>query len=188
MTSDSLRLFVAFDVPIGHRERLQREVAPLKDQLPDARWTEPGGQHVTLKFLGWIAPGSIGDVVAVCRDVCGRFDPTALRLTDLGAFPSVKRARVLWCGIEDLAGTTAGLARELDRGMESHVPPEKRAFTPHLTLARFRSPQPLADLLRQPDLSDLPGFDLGHVALFRSHLSPKGARYEEIERFHLASD
>ncbi len=185
MTIDSVRLFAAFDVPLGHREHLQREIDYLKAIMSDARWTDLAGQHVTLKFLGWIDQASVGEAAEICREVCAGFAPSQLRLTELGAFPSMKRARVLWCGIEDEPGAAAGLARGLDLGMTGLVAPEERAFTPHLTLARFRAPQPLGDEFQQPDLSDLPSFELDHVVLYRSHLSPKGARYEEIERFPL---
>jgi 2'-5' RNA ligase len=71
----------------------------------------------------------------------------------------------------------------LDEGLGSlGFAPEKRAFTPHLTLARFKTPMRLPDL---PPLSAaaLVGWPAGSIVLFRSHLSPRGARYEALSDY-----
>jgi 2'-5' RNA ligase len=185
--AEKLRLFVAFDVPEPFREALQEIVEPLRDALTGARWTNVADQHVTLRFLGWVPAEARSDVDAVCREVAGRREPADLSLGDLGTFPSTRRARVLWAGIEDLTGLTPGLAADLDAGFRTlGFEPEQRSYTPHLTLARIKRPRPLGDLPQVP--SEARGiFRLEEVVLYRSHLSPKGARYELVERFPLGS-
>jgi 2'-5' RNA ligase len=107
-------------------------------------------------------------------------------LTGLGAFPSARRARVLWVGLDDPAGLLSGLASDLDGALEPlGYRVEARPFTPHLTLARFKVPARLEGLLPELASSRLSPWLVDHVELFRSHLHPRGARYESLARFPL---
>ena len=98
------------------------------------------------------------------------------------------RARVLWVGLDDPAGLLAALARDLEAAL---VPlgfeAEPRAFTPHLTLARFKPPASVAGVLSDEPRVTAPSFEVGHLALYRSHLHPKGARYEVLATIPLGS-
>lgn len=187
MSPESIRLFVAFDVPPEHRLWLQGNVvAPLRD-IEGARWTDPEGQHVTLKFLGSVAAGRLDDISAACRTAAGSSVSTTLRIGHPGAFPTLKRARVLWAGIEDGTGVAATLVAELDKSLRPlGFEPETRGFTPHLTLARFKVPVSLEHRLPGGDPSVLPAFPLTEIVLYRSHLSPRGARYGSVARFPLS--
>lgn len=184
MTSGTMRLFVAASIPHDQLEWLAARTAPLRVRWPDARWAPIENQHVTVKFLGWVAPAALDDVVTVCRAVARGVEPASLALTSLGAFPNARRARVLWVGLDDPDGALSRLAQGLDEGFEPlGIAAEKRSFSPHLTVARFKAPQPLKPL---PDLGAPPQpFELAGFSLWRSHLSPKGARYEVIQRFPL---
>jgi 2'-5' RNA ligase len=103
----------------------------------------------------------------------------------LGAFPSEKRARVLWAGIRDEAGLTEGLASDLDQAFEPlGFATEARSYTSHLTLARLKVPRKLPDLPPISARTSEP-FEVRDIVLFRSRLSPKGARYDVLERFAL---
>ena len=57
-----LRLFAAVDVPVDVKDGLLEALAPFRDRIPGARWTQPSGWHVTLKFLGSTWPRLV-DVV-----------------------------------------------------------------------------------------------------------------------------
>jgi 2'-5' RNA ligase len=111
-------------------------------------------------------------------------------LTRIGAFPSQRRARVIWAGLADEAGSLAATASELDRRLEQHFKPEKRALTPHLTLARLRIPQNLE--ATTSDLFDLEvataPFPIRELVLYRSFLSPRGATYEPVHRAQIGRD
>lgn len=184
MTSPNLRLFVAVPVPREQLEWVATATEQLRSSWPQARWVPIENQHVTLKFLGSVAAVVLEDVVVACRGVAGGVAPTSIRLASLGAFPNQRRARVLWAGLEDPGETLTRLTRGLDVALQPlGIEAEKRAFSPHLTLARFKVPQPLGGL---PDLGATPDpFRLEAFCLWRSHLSPKGARYELVEAFGL---
>jgi 2'-5' RNA ligase len=181
------RLFVAFFVPGPQLAALHAGLEELRAALPHARWIPPADQHVTLKFIGSVPALELAAIGEVCAQVAASSGAARVRLAGAGAFPRSSRARVLWAGVEDGSGITGALAARLDEGLASvGVPAEKRAFTSHLTLARFRDP------VRLPMLPPLPEaaqetFSVASFELFRSHLSGAGARYQIVERYDLGS-
>jgi RNA 2',3'-cyclic 3'-phosphodiesterase len=182
-----LRLFVAVDVPAHVKDDLDRVVDPYRPALPGARWTKPENWHVTVKFLGATWPRLVDEVKEALTAAASSAAATRSALTRIGAFPSPRRGRVIWAGLADDAGSLAATAADLDRRLQHLFTPEKRALTPHLTLARLRIP---ADLeLEVPELFDLDvateTFPVPELVLYRSHLSPRGAMYEPIHRARL---
>jgi 2'-5' RNA ligase len=185
--SDRLRLFVAVDVPAEHLQFLAEKTAPLKDKWP-GKWTQIENQHITLKFLGWAEASSLEQIASVCIEAVGDRKPISFGLTELGSFPSRRRMRVLWVGLDDPDQTLVELAQNLDRGFEPlGFETEKREFTPHLTLARFKMPVRLDEPLPDISINELPRFEIEGLRLYRSHLSPKGARYEVLREFPLGA-
>jgi 2'-5' RNA ligase len=182
--SRSLRLFVAVDLPAAVRDSLQSAIRPLTKAIPGARWTRPDAWHVTMKFLGNVDPRLRGWLEGAVADAAAEARPFESRLHVLGAFPSSRRARVLWAGLEDPEGGFVALAGALDRLMEREFPPEKRPFTPHLTLARFKEQAALPeDALAVPIESD--PFAVDRLILYRSHLQRPHAVYEPLRTFPL---
>jgi len=182
---DRLRLFVAIDIPSDLLKRLDHAVGPLKQRFPSARWAPIANQHVTLKFLGWTAVDRLDELSFRCEEVAKAHAPAALSLGGVGTFPGGRRMRVVWVGLEDPDGLTARVAAALDEALEPlGFEPEKRGYTPHLTLARFKTPQKLDEPLELPGNASEP-FELTELVLYRSHLSPKGPRYEALNRFAL---
>jgi 2'-5' RNA ligase len=177
-----LRLFIAVDVPDPVKAALAEAVAPFRERIPGARWSRPSAWHVTLKFLGTTWPRVVDEVHEAVAATAGAAGPFESRLTDVGAFPSARRARVLWAGLSDPDGRFGRLVADLDEALVEHFDPEKRAFTPHLTLARLTPPRDLGEFV-----PELPGmsvaserFTVDGLVLYRSHLSPKGATYEPL--------
>lgn len=188
MADAKIRLFVAVQVPEELRAQLDDSLADLKTSFRNARWVAPENQHLTLKFLGW-APADRADAIAsTCRAVAASRAPARMSLTELGAFPSTRRVRVLWVGIDDPEGLLARLATDLDGAFESlGFPSEGRPYTAHLTIARFKLPVPLKGGFPERRAPAHEPFEVHSIELFRSHLSPKGARYEVVESFPLGS-
>ncbi len=183
--TERVRLFVAVDVPDAMQAIADQAVSPLRERFPEGRWTNPESRHVTLKFLGW-TPAHAVDAVGEVVGAVGRSHGSGqVSLGRIGGFPTLRRARVLWIGLDDPAGLLARLAGDLDRALEplGYVP-EARAFTPHLTLARFKVPVRLGK--GAPEVGAAEPFEVEEVHLYRSRLHPSGARYEVLESFPLA--
>jgi RNA 2',3'-cyclic 3'-phosphodiesterase len=183
-----LRLFVAVDIPDRARDAAAAAVGPWRDRFPQGRWVSPENWHVTVKFLGRTWPRLVEWVHRMCREAAGEIRPFTLGLHGLGVFPRPTRARVLWVGLDDQDGGLAALARVVEERLATEFPPEKRPFSAHLTVARFNPPVPMADQAAELDAAEIEAtpFRVGQLTLYRSHLSPRGARYEPLERFRLA--
>jgi 2'-5' RNA ligase len=177
-----LRLFVALEVPEPILELVDAAVKPIREEHPRARWVPPQNRHVTLKFLGTTWPRLVDWVILAIEDVAVSTPPVATRVDGLGAFPNERRARVLWAGLEDGAGRLRELAGALDRALVREFPPEKRAFTPHLTVARFDPPAPIGAV---PPGVRSGEFGVDRVVLFRSQLRRPAPLYEPVETFAL---
>jgi len=184
--SDRWRCFVA--IPISERLRADLALAVAgwrgDPALSGLRWTDPDAWHVTLAFIGWTEPGDADAIISAIRVVAESATPTSVATGGVGAFPSPGRARVLWYGIEDSAGTLANLASGLHRAL-GQDPPE--SFRAHLTLARARhGPVRLRDEIG--GLVAPPGtLAVEEIRLMRSHLGGGPARYETLESVRLGA-
>jgi 2'-5' RNA ligase len=187
-----LRLFVAVDIPGLVKDGLLEAISPFRDRIPGTRWTQPSSWHVTLKFLGWVWPrleDHLREAVALAAASAG--PAFEAQLTEVGVFPSAARARVVWAGLsEEPAGRFAEIVKVLDDSLIEDFEPEQRAFTPHLTLARLAPPRRLDEFapgLVGTEVSS-ESFPVRELVLYRSHLSPRGARYEPLVRAALGGD
>ncbi|MBF0165677.1 MAG: RNA 2',3'-cyclic phosphodiesterase [Magnetococcales bacterium] len=174
---EKARLFAALNPPEAVRgalATLMRQIGPLP---PGWRWLDPDALHLTVRFFGDVPVPEIPALQARMHDMVARYGPIHLRLSGWGAFPSPRRAQVLWLGLTETDGDPlASLARDL-----ALLPPpaEKRPFKPHLTMARCRVEHDLSGLL-----TTLPAYSqewmADGVALMRSYLKSGSAQYEPI--------
>jgi 2'-5' RNA ligase len=141
--------------------------------VPERNW------HVTVKFLGPTRSRLMGWVPQAVAGSAGTMAPFTTRLTSLGAFPSARRARVLWAGLDDGEGKLGELARTLDAGLGAEFRPESRAFHPHLTVARSDPPLALPDGFAATELEAV-AFRIERIVVVESHLGRPAPRYEPL--------
>jgi RNA 2',3'-cyclic 3'-phosphodiesterase len=179
-----VRLFVGFGLPVEAIRAVEAAIAPWRDAFPGARWSPTSNWHVTLAFLGWIDAAREASVHDAVRSVAMMHRPVATRLSGLGAFPSARRARVLWAGVADPERRVAAIASGVNEALGIDVRPPGRGFTAHLTVARADPPVSLAEHLA--DRSPEPvAFEVARLVLFRSHLGRPAPRYEPLAAFPL---
>lgn len=180
-----MRAFIAVDLPLEIRVELERWQNTFRGLSTGARWTRPEGIHLTLKFLGEIADSQVG-LVTQALAALESFETFPVEIKGFGFFPDPRRPRVFWTGVvapPDLAQ----LARRVEDAMENvGFPREQRAYSPHLTLARFREARPqlaLSEAAEKQSGTVLGGFDVREFFLFESKLNPRGAEYRKVARF-----
>ncbi len=180
-----MRAFIAIDLPEAVHAALAQVQESFRKTGLDARWTRPEGIHLTLKFLGQISDAQVEQVVERL-DGLGGFERFPVEVTKFGFFPSGRRPRVFWAGVDALPAL-AELAARVEQQMEKiGFPREERAFNPHLTLARFNVPRPqpaLEAALAAHTTTSLGKFEVSEFFLFESKLSPQGAQYRKVVRF-----
>jgi RNA 2',3'-cyclic 3'-phosphodiesterase len=193
--AEKIRAFVALKPPSNWVEQIAALQTELQAKLGSEqfRWIGPEQIHVTVRFLGSISPQSIEGAVRILEVICAKLSPFTLVAGSLGCFPSVRRARVLWLGMQrvesekDGVAEAASLYRLIAEGT-AHIgeEPEDRPFQPHLTIARIKelSREKACALERIVSTSQSGKWNLSwrvdRVLLMRSHLSSKGARYETL--------
>jgi len=182
-----MRLFIAVDLPDSVRAALAREQARLRSVCVgggEIRWTRPEGVHLTLKFLGEVAATRLKEVSDALGDVA-TFDPFEIDVRGFGFFPSARRPRVFWAGLE-VPPALDELAGRVEAAMATlGFPSENRPFQPHLTLARFESQraQPALEAAIHSGEADLGRWIVSGFFLFESKLRPGGAEYAKLARF-----
>jgi 2'-5' RNA ligase len=175
------RLFTALRPPASVREQL----LDLMEGLPGARWQDDDQLHLTLRFIGEVDARTADDVAAALGAV--RHPPVTMALEGVGKFGSRGRVNALWAGVRP-HDELAHLHRKIDQALvRAGLEPERRAYLPHITLARFgrdgAAPDPW--IARHAGLSS-PPFSIGHFELYESRLGSDGASYEIVERYPLA--
>lgn len=184
-----MRLFVAVDPDEAVRQALAAILEALRPLAPDAKWAKPEGMHLTLAFLGEVADATVPAVKEAVERAARGSAPLHLSAKGGGSFGARSHPRVLWVGLEGDVEPLGSLKSTLEAALvPSGYQPDPRPFSPHLTLARSRLPRgdrDLATCAADLALADLGGFVAEELILYRSHLSPKGSRYEVLVRAKL---
>jgi RNA 2',3'-cyclic 3'-phosphodiesterase len=174
------RMFVAIRPPEDVRDLLL-------DAMEDSanfRWQDEEQLHLTLRFVGEVERPVADDLAAELARI--RAPQFELRVAGTGRFEQ-RSSGALWAGVEPRA-LVAALAAKVERAcLAVGLDPERRAFHPHITLARWkgrRGHEVARFLERTRGLSSDP-FDVGDFILFESRLSRHGAHYHEAARFEL---
>jgi 2'-5' RNA ligase len=179
-----LRLFVAVEIPEPAKVAVEEAFRPWREEFSRARWVPRENWHVTMKFLGRTWPRLREWVPERIEAAAGEVRPFRAALAGLGSFPSRRRGRVLWAGLEDDGGGLTHLATVLDEALIAEFPVETRRFHPHLTVARSDPPLSLPPAFAETAL-ETEAWEIEHVVLFRSHIRRPAPIYEPIRRFRL---
>jgi RNA 2',3'-cyclic 3'-phosphodiesterase len=182
-TNGDVRLFVALTPPESALDALEDAVAPLRTAVPELRWTGRDSWHLTLAFLGEVREELLPELAVRLERAAHRHPPQHLAIAGGGAFPSARRAQVLWAGFAADDKALASLADSVAAGARrAGAPPpgQHKKFRPHLTLARCRGPADVSELTRT--LAGLSGtaWTASAIQLVRSHLSSGPPQYEEL--------
>lgn len=178
------RLFIAIVPP----DSIQDALAELEVGLPGAHWTPPPQIHLTLRFLGDVAPRTTSDIRNALESL--RIPTFHLEVCAVGHFPPRGRPRVLWAGVSASAAL-AHLQQRVDKAMvRIGLPPEPRKWQPHLTLAKLQGAPEIkvAEFLATNALLRLQPFAVTQFHLFSSVTSPEGADYTLEESFDLVEN
>ena len=183
-----LRTFIAVEIPSHVQKKIQQETEPLRKAIGSSlvRWVSIQNVHLTLKFLGDVSPASVDTLTQMLRaeaDSCPEFD---MEISGLGSFPSLRRPRVLFIGIQapaELESLYRGIESAYTRlGYES----EGRGFSPHLTIGRIKQDASASDqkkvrhALAETKIDSLGIARVNSVHLYKSDLKPTGSVYTQI--------
>jgi 2'-5' RNA ligase len=186
--SEAIRSFVAVSISEGAR----RQIAELLGRIrhapsPAVRWVRPELMHLTLAFLGEVSQGFLTSANGPLAQVARRHQAFAMQLKGLGAFPSPPRARVVWIGTGRGRDEVCALQADVVKALSPvGYQPERRPFSPHLTIGRLRIPANVERVIAAQFKSE--PFVVGRVVLYRSVLGPGGPTYTPLSEFPLLAE
>jgi len=182
---EEIRSFIAIELPEEAKEGLARLRKKLeRNEHRFVKWVDPGGIHLTLKFLGNIPFKRVAEITKAMEEAVQGISPFHLEISGRGAFPNLKQARVFWVGIDGELDKLSRLQQNIDSTLAAlGFAKEERPFVPHLTLARIRegaSPlerRSFGELVGSTIFEDKYNVEVEAISLMRSQLTPAGAIY-----------
>lgn len=174
------RLFVAIRLPTPVRARL----LGVMGGVAGARWQNEDQLHLTLRFIGEVDRHLARDVDAALSSV--HHPAFAIGLNGLGVFDRRGEPVTLWAGLAPQEPLHA-LHKKVDQALlRAGVEPDRRAYMPHVTLARLpRGTGPVQSLLEQSGGVTSAPFAVDQFCLYESRFTPEGPHYDIVERYRL---
>lgn len=188
-----MRAFIAVDISEGARRLVAERIALLRARFSDLRvgWDKPEKLHLTLKFLGEISSEKLTQIIAAVENAAKEIESFSLALEGAGAFPPRGTARVLWLGVKDESQNLSEFQKRLETETEQiGFERERRAFKPHLTIARLKEPgksRNLTDLHLQTEFPAV-NFPVSEIVVYKSDLRPTGSIYTPLARIDLSGE
>jgi 2'-5' RNA ligase len=184
--AEIFRAFIAVDLPATVRLFLAEVQQILESYGLPVKWVRPQNIHLTLKFLGDIDADQTAGIVAAMAAAVKGCPGVLLTAKNIGAFPDLKRARVVWAGVNGQLEILQNLQHVLDDHLaELGFAKDPRAFRAHLTLGRAKG-KIVSDRMKTA-INELSGreseaFEVDRIVLFKSELRPTGAVYTRVHQ------
>jgi|WetSurMetagenome_2_1015567.scaffolds.fasta_scaffold148972_2 RNA 2',3'-cyclic 3'-phosphodiesterase len=190
---NAIRSFIAIDLPENIQEKLGAIIHQMDGPSTSAvRWVPAKNIHLTLKFLGDISPTNLQVLTKILDVEAQRFPSFEISIGNLGAFPNIRRPRVIWVGIK-APQSLGALQHAIDvETQRLGYTAEDRPFSPHLTLGRVshnatpQEAQNIGNTLGNMQVGELGIVQASTIRLFRSDLLPSGAVYTSLHISPLA--
>ncbi|PWH18703.1 MAG: RNA 2',3'-cyclic phosphodiesterase [Anaerolineae bacterium] len=183
-----LRAFIAIELPLEVQKKLGQVIQRLQEQLREVsiRWVKPQNIHLTLKFLGEVSVNNLETIQQILANEAGQVTPFEFSIGELGAFPNLKRPRVLWLHVAAPPELFA-LQRSIDVQTErlGYVS-EERGYSPHITVGRVNRQASaeeinrISSVLQKTHIGLVEVVRVSSVTLFRSDLHPDGSVYTPL--------
>ncbi len=176
----TIRSFIAINLP----DRVTRSIADLIAELRktgvDVAWVPAEKIHLTLKFLGNTVDSMIPEIMERISKKLSHYNAFYIKIVGTGCFPSEKRPRVLWIGIEGSAVLNS-IQKDMDTEFaQLGFAAEDRPFSPHLTVGRVRSQKRITEMMRRFTefrTADFGIVEVKGIRIMKSELKPAGAEY-----------
>jgi 2'-5' RNA ligase len=187
---DTLRTFVALDMPVEIKFALGDYLQPLKALRGRVSWVRPDNMHLTLKFLGDTPANRVEEIAAALREIASDSAVFSASVMGSGVFPNTNYPRILWVGLEEKGGVLLALVKAIDERMQQFgFKRETRPFTAHLTIGRAKDtkiPEIVQKLHDNPFPAMPAHFD--EIIFMKSVLQPSGAVYTPLQKITLGTN
>ncbi len=185
-----LRSFIAIDPSAEVAVRLAEAIDRMRQGSGGIRWMREDQFHLTLRFLGSVEEEGLETIASRLEELSRKFSPLALEVRGIGFFPSPDRPRIVWAGIVGETEPLAALYEGVELAVQGLTPVSKeaRVFRPHITIGRVHEPHKrygMQRILSIGEVAEFGPFTADQLLLYKSDLTPKGARYTKLQTFKL---
>jgi 2'-5' RNA ligase len=185
-----MRLFIGIDLP----EALKINAGAVASQVRQhfervavgarVRWVPSANLHITVWFLGEVGERRTEALLDALKQPL-ETRSFALRVAGAGAFPPSGPPRGIWLGLAAGHEPLAAIHDELRlRLVPLGFEPEKRPFSPHVTIARIKEVRPADGTAMRRALREITGSvgecEVKSATLFTSRTLPEGSQYEAL--------
>lgn len=171
------RIFVSVPVAAPVRSAMS---GLRRHHVSSLRWVAEHQYHITLKFLGEIPEPHVQLVRSAVEQAAAAVGDGRIRLSarGVGAFPDVRRARIVWVGVSGEADRLRTVQRAVEERLTAAgFAPDGRRFTPHITVARARQPVSLPPELVTYESHVFGAWEVDGIDIIESRLTPTGPHY-----------
>jgi len=187
-----MRLFIAADLPEEMKLQISTLVDKFRSPIRSVKWVREENIHITLYFLGEVAESDIEELKEIIESAVSGMHPFFTKVGEISAFPSPRRPRVLWVGVNDpqqgLKSAYSAICDALQKS-DLEVHREKKDYTPHITIGRVkgRFDRNIERILHTYQNQTFGEVHIKELVLFRSILQREGPRYVPVHIFPLRS-
>ena len=185
-----IRSFIAIDIPDDIRDSIGKVSCQIKAGLPGIpfRWVAPQNIHLTLRFLGEISQDQITCLIQNTQPVLAKLANTTITVAGIGAYPSSRRARVIWIGVTSSPALSPLIIALNEKLAACRISDDDKFFSPHLTLCRLRNLSTfdyakVDSMLSSIRVGSLGSFRVNSIKVYKSDLSPSGPVYTCMYNF-----
>lgn len=178
-----IRSFLAIPLAPDTLDTIETIQNRLHPELPEFRWTRRENSHLTLQFFGDITEEDLEKAGEIVVSVGSLFAPFSIRLTEIGAFPSPDRARLVWVGVE--SDRLGELYDALQTALQAAgFPIDQRRFRPHITIGRCK--RLARHILSRRPITVAAEMRVDELILYESRLQASGAQHRPRQTIRLA--
>ncbi|MBS3815365.1 MAG: RNA 2',3'-cyclic phosphodiesterase [Hadesarchaea archaeon] len=181
------RSFISIEIEEEIKNRLTKIQNELVRTGADLKLVEPENIHLTLRFLGDVPEDDLTEIKSAIQDSKKVIGPFKLQVKGMGVFPKPSYIRVIWAGVGNGSDETTAIRKSLDQNLtEIDYPPDRKDYTPHLTIARVKTGKnkdSLNEIVNENSEEDFGSCMVNGIELKESELTPEGPIYSTIEKF-----
>jgi 2'-5' RNA ligase len=183
----TIRAFVAIEINKEIKNKLSEFLTQLRKIDADVKWVACENIHLTLKFLGYIGENILPALNKIINDAVSCLRPFDINIENVGAFPSLKKPRVIFVCAQDKGSNLLKIYEKLDKGMEElGIMRDAKKYVGHITLGRVKSRKNIPALVNA--LNSGTGYFFGqekvnYISLMQSKLTPNGPIYTRLKNF-----
>ena len=181
--TENIRVFLSVDID---DDDLLSKIIQIQGKLSldsaKMKIVERDNIHFTWHFFGDTPPSKIDAIRHEISQL--KFEPIHIEVSGVGAFPNIRRPRVIWVGVTHNIEKLRDLKTKTDTSLKKlGYRIDRKKFIPHATIARVRSirnREQLAENLESLAEEPVGSMTVTNIRMTRSTLTPSGAIYDTM--------